>query len=120
MRHMIAALALACLWASPASAQDRPAFTVTNVALVSLAAVDLAQSIPCVQSGACREANPLYRHASASVFVAIKAASVGTITAAAWKLRTRRPKTAWAILIAATVAQGAVVVHNTRTLRKVR
>lgn len=108
-----------CLWALRADAQDRP-FALTNAALAGLAAVDLAQSVPCLRSPTCREVGPLYRRASPVGAVAIKTAGVAFVSVAAWKLRKRRPKTAWALLGGLTVFQGAVVVHNARTLRKAR
>lgn len=114
-------LGLALLWPMLAWAKERPTarrFVLTASVLAGMATIDAVQSIPCLQSPTCRELNPLYRSGGATRFVVIKATGLGAATAAAWTLRSKRPKTAWIILGGLTAVQTAVVIHNARALRR--
>lgn len=94
------------------------AFKVTTGALVGLAAVDVAQSVPCLNSPRCSERNPLYKHTHPAGFAAIKAGGITGLSVMSWKLRKTRPKLAWSLLGALTFMQGYAVAHNARELSK--
>lgn len=121
LKHPFGRAALVCwalgavlLWASFVSAQDRP-LRVATMALASLAAVDLAQSVPCVRAGAtCREVNPLYARLAPAPFVAVKAAGIGFAIMTAWTIRKEHPRKALTLLIGMAAFQSAVVIHNAR------
>jgi hypothetical protein len=107
-------LAALCFWAMAAEAAPLK-FRAATGALAGLAAVDLAQSVPCVRAGApCREVNPVFSRLSPAPFVVVKAAGMTVATVAAWRMRATRPRTAWALLLSLTAAQGFVVAHNAR------
>ena len=108
---------LVLLIAAPCAAQDR----VTAVALgayASLSAVDLAQTQWALGTGRFREANPSMAWATKPETMALlKVGSAAAIATMAWKIRKRKPKTALALAVGAAVIQGAVVIHNYRTVR---
>lgn len=98
------------------------AFRLTTAIFASLAVVDIVQTTRCGRAGSCVERNPIYRPVAKNYaeMAAMKAGIVTGVAVTSWKLRRRRPKLAWTILISATVAQGAAVAWNAHQLRGMR
>ena len=92
-------------------------FTATALSLAGLAVVDAKQSIPCLKSATCAEANPLYAHGNAATFAAIKVGAIGGSIWWSWQARKQHPRLAWAMLGGLTALQGLAVVHNAQVLR---
>ncbi len=123
---LCAVLAFACLGlATTAHCQEQPHETtlrrVTLASLVTLAAVDVAQTTGCIHAGHCDEGNPLLRPVASSYWrmSAIKAAVIVPTWALSSTVRKQgHPKLAWALLGAVTGAQAIAVGLNVRTVRR--
>lgn len=106
-----AALALA----SPAVADTRAAARHYEAAYLALSAIDLAETVHCLERHQCEEGNPLFgRHPSTPRLIASKLALGALHFTVFTRLNERNPSAALRMAQISCVAQGGVVALNLR------
>lgn len=96
-------------------ALTRSAAMKWELAYLALSAVDAAQTIECLDRGACHEANPLFgKHPKAGTLIAAKA-GLGLVHFLAFRhINRRNPKAALRLAQISAGVQGGVVLLNAR------
>lgn len=114
-RITILAAGAALALAAPAAADTRSAARHYEAAYLALSAVDLAETIHCLERHQCAEGNPLFgRHPSTAKLVAGKVALGALHFALFTRLNQRNPRAALRMAQVSCVAQGGVVALNLR------
>lgn len=106
------------LFAAPSQAQDAPLHLALG-AYMTLNGVDLAQTMACVGSGQCREANRFMAMFTShpATFGALKIGLDSAAVYAVLRLHKTHPKLAWMVTAIGIGAETAATVHNAKVLR---
>jgi uncharacterized membrane protein len=107
---------LLLLSAAPCAAQSK--VSVSLGIYTTLSVVDLSQTQRALGTGRYIEANPAMAWATKPESMAIvKVAGTAAVVACILKVRKSHPKAALALALTSVAIQGAVVIHNGRTVR---